>query len=86
MALLSALAGGAVGAGIVSYMSRKDYMNYLKKLQQAMVGIQASLIHRGEITLADVVPATEEYRQQVRDTYFAYYHEACPDNTVQSEN
>ena len=86
MALLSTLAGSVVGATVVAYASRKDYMNLLKRMQKAMVGIQASMIHNGNLKMSEVYPSTEEYRQQVRDIYQARYQEPCPDDTVQPED
>ena len=44
-----------------------------ERQNEAMGRIYARQIHRGEITLDDVIPQTEEYRNYVRNVYNAMF-------------
>ena len=44
-----------------------------ERQNEALGRIYARQIHRGEITLDDVIPQTEEYRNYVRNVYNAMF-------------
>lgn len=47
----------------------------LTKLEKAMAPIYARRIHSGKMTLDEVIPQTEEYRQYVSYVYYDLFRE-----------
>lgn len=65
-----------VTATAIGYVLGGTTMNKLvKQMQKAAAKIYARQIHAGKLTLDDVIPQTEEYREYVKQCYFELYHE-----------